>query len=377
MEEADLTVSMDAAATLIGRREGPESAPTLILGSHQDSIRHGGQYDGIMGVILPLLTLEAMRDEPLPFAVEIVAFADEEGVRFPTALMGPRALAGTFDTQWLDLEDRSGISLGTALNNFGGKPDEIATLHRARQDVLGYLEVHIEQGPVLESEGLPVGRVTGICGIERWSLTLTGQSAHAGTMPMDLRQDALACASEMILAIETMARQTDDFLAVVGQLDVSPNVVNAVPGEVRLTVELRAPADDVREHCSRQLAREITAIATTRGLVLSLQQTYAQKGTLCDDTLSAALDAGIASTGLPVRPILSGATHDASAMADLCPVAMMFVRCAGGISHHPDEAITAEDADIAVRALQGTIANLADRHLSENPSKLQSETNGN
>jgi len=355
MQEAGLCVSRDAAASLIGLRAanvaGVRSARTLFIGSHQDSIVNGGRYDGILGVIVPLLAIERLVDEALPFDIEVVCFADEEGVRFPTALMGPRALAGTLDSDALSLCDQQGVTLRDALRAFGGDPEGLAQLQRDRRDVLGYIEVHIEQGPVLENTGLSLGVVTGICGIERWLVRVTGYTAHAGTTPMKLRSDALAGACEMVLAVERHCQATAGLVGVVGQLQVTPGVVNAVPGEVCFTVELRAEDDQIRHHAAEQLADYINAIAQHRKLGIERQKTYSQKGVLCDDALQSVLQLAATIDGIAPASLMSGATHDASAMADLCPVGMLFVRCAGGISHHPDESVSAEDCGQAVLAL--------------------------
>ncbi|MEZ5934163.1 MAG: allantoate amidohydrolase [Alphaproteobacteria bacterium] len=353
MEEAGLEVALDAAGTLVGRRPGPEGARTLLVGSHQDSIRHGGRFDGAMGVVLPLTVLAHMQDVELPFAVELLAFADEEGVRFPTALMGPRALAGTFDSEALTLADADGVTLGDALAGFGGDPAGLASLARRSEKILGYLEVHIEQGPVLEAGGLPVGVVSGICGIERWTVELTGKAAHAGTTPMDLRKDALTAAAEIALGVEACARVTEGLVGVVGRLDVSPNVVNAVPGKVVFNIELRAADDGIRKVAAEHVGQRIETVCQERGIEADVQRTYAQKGVVCDESLTRTLGSSIEQAGIEPLALMSGATHDASAMADLCPVSMLFVRCRDGVSHHPDEHVEAEDcaaaADVVAR----------------------------
>jgi allantoate deiminase len=219
------------------------------MGSHQDSVIEGGAFDGIMGVVLPVLALAKLQAEgiSLPFAVEVLAFADEEGVRFPTALIGSRALAGTFDMAVLEMTDASGVSLAQAMRDFGLAADALPGLARDPDSVLGFLECHIEQGPVLEAAGEALGVVTAICGIERHSRHRDrGEAGHAGTVPMALRRDALAAAAELISEVERQGRSTEGLLATVGALEVRPNAVNAVPGEVRLTVELRAPRDTIR-----------------------------------------------------------------------------------------------------------------------------------
>ncbi len=358
MEDAGLDVRMDAAGTLIGRRAGPAGAPILLLGSHQDSVRQGGAYDGAMGVVLPALALQALRGVELPFAVEVLAFADEEGVRFPTALMGPRALAGTFDPQVLKLTDPDGVTLRAAMEGFGLDPDALAGLRRDPADVLGWIECHIEQGPVLEGAGEALGIVTAICGIERHGLRWTGQAAHAGTVPMAQRRDALAGAAELVSAVEARARATEGLLATVGALRVSPGVVNAVPGAVEMTVEVRAPVDAVREAAGAALTEAAHAIARARGLGLEMTRSYAQAATPCDEGLQDALADAVRATGGRGLRLASGASHDTSAMGDLCPVAMIFLACRDGVSHNPAEYCAPDVMGRAVAALVALLPRL-------------------
>ncbi|MEX0969674.1 MAG: M20 family metallo-hydrolase [Paracoccaceae bacterium] len=357
MEAAGLTVMLDAAGTLIGRLDGPKGAPVLLMGSHQDSVREGGAYDGIMGVVLPVLALERLRDDGivLPFSVEVLAFADEEGVRFPTALMGPRALAGTFDMAALDMRDRDGISLRRAMESFGLAPDDLPGLKREAAQIAGWIETHLEQGPVLQNAGQPVGIVTAICGIERHSVTLTGMAAHAGTVPMELRRDALAGAAELVLAVEALAQGTNGLLANVGTLQVRPGAVNAVPGEVALTLELRAPSDELREKAAKALTRAATDIVARRNLGLDIVRTYAQAATPCAQQFSARLAQAVTELGYKALHLPSGATHDTSAMADLCSVGMVFARCKDGISHHPEESVDPEAMSTVIKALYRTL----------------------
>ena len=350
MQAAGLAVHMDDAGTLVGRRNGA-SRGALLLGSHQDSIPQGGRYDGIFGIVLPIVCLEYLKDEPLPCSVEVLAFADEEGVRFPTALLGPRALTGAFHSKVLDLQDQSGVSLRQAMCEYGLQPDNIAQLVRSPHEVIGYVETHIEQGPVLQSRGLPLGVVTAICGIERWSVTLCGRAAHAGTTPMDLRFDALAGVAEVITAFEQDCRETDGLMGNAGMLNVAPNAVNVVPARVEMTLELRAGDDRVRAAAGKKITETIRHIAAERGLEADLRQTYTQAAAQCDPALSSALGDALEASGFPAFEMVSGATHDASAMAGAFPTAMLFVRCLDGVSHHPAESITTTDAAAAADVL--------------------------
>ena len=359
MAKAGLAVRLDAAGTLVGRKPGPKGCKTFLLGSHQDSIKNGGQYDGMLGIALPIYVLELIKDIDLPYTIEILAFADEEGVRFPTALMGPRVLAGTFDEADLALTDKDGIALNDALADFGGSPTGLKDAKRNPEEILGYLEVHIEQGPVLEDADKAVGIVTAICGIERWSVALSGQAAHAGTTPMQLRQDAFAGAAEVALMIEDICRKTEDMVGTVGHINVLPNVVNAIPGATEFSVELRASDDQTRTKVGEYVTQKITEIAEKRKLNHGINKTYAQKAVPCDDSLSDLLENSVKIVDAAPMRLMSGATHDASAMSDLCPVAMLFVRCTNGLSHHPDEAITSEDCTTALEVVRHFLVSLA------------------
>jgi len=353
MTAAGLSVTLDAAGTLTGRLEGPPGTGTFYLGSHQDSVREGGAYDGIAGVVLPILAIEKLRAEgrPLPFAVELLAFADEEGVRFPTALLGSRALAGSYDPAVLDMADATGVTLRTALSDFGLDPGRIPQIRRPRETALGFLETHIEQGPVLEAAGEPLGVVTAICGIERHAITVTGETGHAGTLPMEGRRDALVGAAALVGEVRRLALAHPGLRGTVGALTVRPNVVNAVPREVVLTAEFRSPSDAARETAGRALHRFAADLGARDGLRIEATRTYAQPAQPCDDNLRGTLRSAILACGARGLDLPSAATHDASAMADLCPIAMLFVRCRGGISHSPGEYAAAADLGRAVQAI--------------------------
>ena len=334
------------------------------MGSHQDTVREGGAYDGIMGVVLPLMALEKLRSDgiELPFSVEVLAFADEEGVRFPTALIGSRALAGTFDPSVLFMVDSQGITLREAMVAFGLDPDRIGTLAHKLNDVIGFVETHIEQGPVLEQEDEALGVVTAICGIERHQIEVIGETGHAGTLPMSGRRDALVGAAAVVTQIDRLGRTTPDLRATVGALEVEPNVVNAVPRRVRMTAEFRSPDDQTRCDAGRSLHSYVRELALRRNLKIKVQKTYSQVAQPCDVDLSTRLTRSATSMGAEGLALPSGATHDASAMADLCPIAMLFVRCRDGVSHKPEDFASSRDMGLAISALAGFLTSI--EHLT-------------
>jgi len=360
MRAAGLSVALDDAGTLVGRLDGPPGAGTCYLGSHQDSVREGGAFDGIMGVVLPILAIEKLRAEgrALPFAVEILAFADEEGVRFPTALIGSRALAGSYDPAVLQMTDAEGVTLRAALEGFGLAPARILQIRRPRETALGFLEAHIEQGPVLEKAGEPLGVVTAICGIERHAVRVTGETGHAGTLPMHGRRDALVAAAALVTEVRRLALARPGLRGTVGALTVRPNVVNAVPREVVLTAEFRAPSDAERNAAGAALHRFAADLAARDGVGIDIAKTYVQPAQPCDAKLTDCLRSAIVACGASGIELPSGATHDASAMADLCPIAMLFVRCRGGISHSPEEHADPADLGRAVEAIAEFLSRL-------------------
>lgn len=362
MREAGLAVHVDAAGNLVGRREGDRPGlPCLMLGSHLDSVRNAGRYDGMLGVLTAIECVEALGDRPLPFAIEIVGFGDEEGVRFQATMLGSRAIAGTFDPTLLDLQDAAGVSLRAALAAFGLDPAAIGSAARRREDVLAYVEYHIEQGPVLEAEGLPVGVVTAINGQQRFRIQIDGMAGHSGTVPMRLRQDALAAAAECVLAAERIATGVPDAVATVGQLAPSPGATNVIPGRAVFSLDVRSPRDADRAAVAAAILAECRAIAARRRVTIDIVQTHELASCGCAGWLQAQLSAAIAADGHRVVALPSGAGHDAMAMVALTDVAMLFLRCRDGISHHPAESITAEDAATGARVLQVFIERFAPR----------------
>lgn len=351
MDEAGLATKIDAAGNVVGRKAGAQAdAPILILGSHIDTVRDGGLYDGNLGVVAAIEAVAAL-DAPLPFAIEVIAFGDEEGVRFPVTLTGSRAVAGTLDAAHFEAADRDGMSLGAALAAFGGDPVAARAIGRDPRRVAAYVEIHIEQGPVLEAEGLPVGIVTAIAGATRLEVAVTGMAGHAGTVPMALRRDSGAAAAEMVLAVEAVARERSEIVATVGRIEFGPGAVNVVPGRAVFTIDLRSPDDTRRAAALEDLGRRIAAIAAQRGVAVETRVFYSEAAAPCHPALIAALSGAVERIGVRPLRLVSGAGHDGLAMIALCPIGMVFVRCAGGISHNPAEAIEVEDADAAVRVL--------------------------
>jgi allantoate deiminase len=354
MELAGMRTHVDDAATLIGCYAGEDpDAPVLILGSHIDTVRDAGRYDGNLGVVIAIEAVAALHaaGERLPFAIHVAAFGDEEGVRFPVTLTGSRSLAGTFDPASLDAVDKAGISLRQAVIDFGCDPDGLASLGRDPKSTLGYVEVHIEQGPVLESENLPVGIVTAINGASRLNVEIGGMAGHAGTVPMRLRRDAGTAAAEMMLAIEAAASSSDDLVATVGTCELRPGAVNVIPASASFTIDIRSPDDGLRARGIADLTAHFGAIAERRGVGVDVKATYAEPAARCDPRLIAEFDAALRIRGLHVRHMPSGAGHDGLAMAGLCPIAMLFVRCRGGISHNPAESARTDDVSSALDVL--------------------------
>ena len=365
MREAGMSAHLDAIGNVCGRYEGERpGAPCLMLGSHYDTVRDAGKWDGPLGVITAIACVADLnrRGKRLPFAIEVVGFADEEGVRFASTLIGSRALAGTFDESALSTRDRDGVSMRDALVQFGLDPDHIGAAARARRELLAYLELHIEQGPVLEAQNLPVGVVTAIAGATRLAARLTGMAGHAGTVPMALRRDALSGAAECIVAIEEFCRTDESGLVgTVGYIQARPGATNVIPGEVSFTIDMRAPTDMHRKRAVADVVRQIEVIAKRRQLALQLDITHENRTAPCAPWLNEQIARAIAAEGLGVFELPSGAGHDGMAMIDIADVGMIFVRCRGGISHHPDEHVDLADADAGARVLLRVIENFRPR----------------
>lgn len=354
MQAAGMAARTDAMGNAVGRYEGDRPGlPCLMLGSHLDTVRDAGSYDGMLGVITAIECVRALhaRGKRLPFAVEVVGFGDEEGVRFGATLLGSRATAGTLDPKTLDLVDRDDVTLRRALAEFGLDPARVTDAARRRSEILAYAELHIEQGPVLEAEGLPVGVVTAINGATRLAVTIDGMAGHAGTVPMNLRQDALAAAAESVLAIESRAGSVPELVGTVGKLETLPGAVNVIPGKVRFTIDIRSPRDADRTAAVQDVTETIRGVCKRRNAHADIVQTHAGKTAPCAPWLMEQFARAIAAEGIAVRRLPSGAGHDGMAMIDVADIGMVFVRCKAGISHNPAESITAEDAETGARVL--------------------------
>jgi allantoate deiminase len=362
MREAGTEVRNDNIGNLRGRYEGVESAnATLIMGSHLDTVRNGGKYDGPLGVVVAIAAVQRLHDagRRLPFAIEVIAFADEEGLRFSTTYLGSRALAGTFDLADLDRTDAAGITMSAAIRAFGGDPARLGEDEWRGGRLLGYCEVHIEQGPVLESRQLPVGVVSAIAGQARFGVTFTGEAAHAGTAPMKGRRDALAAAADFVLAVEADASSHEGAVATVGQVEVQPGAANVVPGVVALSLDIRHPDDRVRIERTHQILERAGEIATRRRVEVAFKLLGENASVPCAPRLMSLFAQAIEDIGLPAFHLSNGAGHDVVPMAAMTDVGMLFVRCKGGISHNPAEAVTANDVAVAIEVLDRFLELLA------------------
>jgi allantoate deiminase len=365
MIEAGMRAHLDAIGNVCGRYEGERPGlPCLMLGSHYDTVRDAGKWDGPLGLITAISCVADLnrRGRRLPFAIEVTGFADEEGVRFASTLLGSRAVAGTFNERVLGTKDKAGVSMREALVRFGLDPDHIGAAARIRNELLAYIELHIEQGPVLETQGIPVGVVTAIAGATRLAARLTGMAGHAGTVPMTMRRDALAGAAECIFKIEELCR-TDHggLVGTVGYIHATPGATNVIPGQAHFTIDMRAPTDTHRRKAVTDIVRQIEAIAKRRKLELQVDVTHENRTVPCAPWLKAQVAEAVAAEGYAVFELPSGAGHDGMAMVDIADIGMIFVRCRGGVSHHPDEHVALADADVGARVLLRLIENFRPR----------------
>lgn len=362
MEQAGMKVHEDAIGNVIGRYEGVEpSASAIMLGSHLDTVVMAGKYDGMLGVLCGLACVEhlAANDIRLPYAIEVIAFADEEGVRFPSTFLGSRALTGEFDTAMLALTDKDGISMHDALIAFGKEPSELKTAIREPGSLAAFIEVHIEQGPVLEQQGLGVGVVSAIAGATRMIATIIGEAGHAGTVPMSLRRDALAAAAESIVAIERLCTGRTDLVGTVGRIVADPGAGNVISGSTEFSIDIRAADDERRLKAVADVIAELKQICAKRDVQIRIEEVHKAGSVECDVSLRRCIGDAIESCGVRALELTSGAGHDTMVMANIAPAGLIFVRCAGGISHNPAESIMTSDAALGAEVMMQTVLNFA------------------
>jgi beta-ureidopropionase / N-carbamoyl-L-amino-acid hydrolase len=365
MDQAGLATAIDVAANVVGRYGADDpNAPTLILASHYDTVRNAGKYDGRLGVLVALVVTEHLQrlGRKLPFHLDVIAFSEEEGVRFSSSFLGSSAVAGRFDPRLLERRDADGITLAAAMAAAGLDPAGIPALARRREELVGYLEVHIEQGPVLLDEGLPVGIVSAIAGTVRCMVTITGTAGHAGTVPMARRHDAAAAAAELVLYVEQRCARAPTLVGTVGQLAVPNGAINIIPGRCELSLDIRAADDSTRDAAVFDVMTEIGRIAAKRGVIIESKEVQRTAAVRCSPRLQSLLADAVTRAGAKPRYLPSGAGHDAMMFDGITDTAMLFVRCGnGGVSHSPREIITAEDADVAARVILDTVLRLAEK----------------
>ena len=341
-------VRVDAAGNLRAFYPAVQpSAPRLLLGSHLDTVPNAGAYDGILGVVIAVALLELLEGHKLSFGIEVLGFSEEEGVRFGVPFIGSRALVSRLDAELLGRLDKNAVSVERAIREFGLNPAEIPQA-ALRNDCLGYLEFHIEQGPVLENLNRPLAAVDFIVGQDRLEFTFSGRANHAGTTPMDLRQDALAAASEWTVAVEALARRTAGLVATVGRLEARPGAVNVIASEARATLDLRHASDATHTQAIEDLTREADTVAAKRGVSVSCRTLLAQRAVPMDRFLTSQIEQAMRNAGCEPHRMASGAGHDAMILAERVPAAMIFLRTPGGISHDPAESVHVQDVECAL-----------------------------
>jgi beta-ureidopropionase / N-carbamoyl-L-amino-acid hydrolase len=360
-------VQIDAVGNVVGVYHGTDpAAQRLMTGSHYDTVRNGGKYDGRLGIFVPMVCVRELsrQGQRLPFGIEVVAFAEEEGQRYKAVFLGSGALTGQFNPAWLDQRDADGVSMREAMQHAGLRVDEIASLRRDAARYLGFVEVHIEQGPVLNAQDLPLGVVTSINGSVRYLGEITGMASHAGTTPMGMRHDAAAAAAELTLFVEQRAAAVPDLVATVGLLEVPNGSINVVPGRCRFSLDIRATTNAVRDACAADVQAELQRIGERRGVQVRLEEIMRAAAAPSAPAWQTRWERAVQSLGLPVLRMPSGAGHDAMKLHDLLPQAMLFMRgLNAGISHNPLEAITNDDTELCVRAFQ----HLLDQLTQETP----------
>jgi allantoate deiminase len=362
MREAGMSVREDAIGNIIGRYEARDAgAKVFLLGSHLDTVRNAGKFDGPLGVLSAIACVSDLNAKGirLPFAIEIAGFADEEGVRYQSTYLGSKVLAGTFNHRDLDRVDANGVKMAEAIRTYGGQPEDLDASKRDGKNLLGYLELHIEQGPVLEQKNLAVGIVSAISGQTRAEICFVGTAGHAGTVPMSLRRDALCAAAEFIRAVETFAKNQAGLVATVGKIEASPGAGNVIPGKVKLTLDVRHPDDKARGAGCESLLLNAKSVGEARGVEVETAVVHEAASVQCDPALSAVLQNAVKARQGQSVMLPSGAGHDAAAMSAITPVSMLLVRCKAGLSHHPDESVELDDVRIGIEVMIDFLTRLA------------------
>ena len=362
MRDADMTVRVDAAGNLLGRYAGDrENALTVLIGSHLDTVPDGGRYDGVLGVLLGVATVNAFhrRGQRLPFAIDVIGFSEEEGVRYRVPYLGSLAACGKFDSTFLNIVDSEGVSMSDAFRVFDLDPARVGDAAYPPRSLLAYVEPHVEQGPILDSKGAALGVVTAIVGQSRIWVAIEGKAGHAGTEPMEDRRDALTAAAELVLEVERLGRATEGLRATVGAISAEPGATNVIPGVARFSVDVRHSADSIREHAVACLVEHGARIAERRGVAFRIESERHHNAVPADQGLTDLLAESIEAAGQVAWRLVSGAGHDAAVMASVAPMAMLFLRSPGGISHHSDECVRRDDVRAALAVLVGFLERLA------------------
>jgi allantoate deiminase len=359
LQSLGIKVSVDAVGNLRGFYSATAaSAPRILIGSHLDTVPNAGAFDGVLGVVLAIGLVKSLDGLQLPFGIEVIGFSEEEGVRFGVPFIGSRALAGRVDEELLGRKDEHGISVRKAIQDFGLNPNEISKAALS-DEVLGYIEFHIEQGPVLDNLGWPLGIVEAIVGQNRLEFTFSGQSNHAGTTPMNLRHDALTAAAEWIVAVENLARRISGIVATVGIVEAKPGAMNVIAGEARATLDIRHASDRARTEALDELIRLAESIAARRGVTAKWRTLLAQHAVAMDPFLTEQIDHAVQKAGCEPHRMASGAGHDAMILAERIPAAMIFLRTPGGISHDPAESVHLDDVAKALECGNQLLTQLA------------------
>lgn len=371
MRNIGMRVWEDAIGNVIGRYEAggiSEDTPAILLGSHLDTVINAGRFDGMLGILSALACVESLKENnvQIPYAIEVIGFADEEGVRYQSTYLGSRALTGDFDTAVLSRTDDLGISMVEALQQFGTDARDIDAAARKPSDFVAYLELHIEQGPVLETVNTPVGVVSSISGASRLMVNLTGYAGHAGTVPMGFRRDALVAAAQCVCVVEEYCSTTDGLVGTVGRILAKPGAGNVIAGDVRFSIDIRAASDEVRTERVKAVVDEMNRLCYQRNIDIDVDYVHEASSVDCNPDVMRHMQNAVKECGADLVTLPSGAGHDAAAMADMTPVGMLFVRCAGGVSHHPDEDVSEHDAIAGAQVLMQTVLNMCHLNTTAN-----------